>query len=65
MNDKEHPLKHELAVELTKARIELHRMGVENKALREQLGRFPHEVLFMAFGVGIATGMAVSAMIFK
>lgn len=58
-------LKTTIANELMLARMKIHRLEVENKALREQLGRFPHEVLFMAFGVGILTGMVVSAMIFK
>lgn len=65
MNDRGHLLKHELAAELTKARIELHRMSVENMALKEQVGRLPSNLLFFAFSIGIVTGMAVSAMIFK
>lgn len=65
MIDREHPLKHELAVELTKARIELHRMSVENKALKEQVGRLPHELLFFAFGIGIVTGFIICAMIHR
>lgn len=64
MTDREHPLKHELAVELTKARIELHRMSVENKALKEQVGRLPNNLLFFAFSIGIVTGMVICTMIF-
>lgn len=65
MIGKERPLKHELAVELTKTRIELHRVNVENKALKEQVGRLPHELLFVAFGVGIVVGMILHTMIFR
>jgi len=65
MNDRGHPLKHELAAELTKARIELHRMGVENRALKEQLSRLPLELMFFAFGIGMVTGLMIFSMIWR
>jgi len=65
MNDRGHLLKHELAAELTKARIELHRMGVENRALKEQLVRPPLELMFFAFGIGMGTGLMIFSMIWR
>ena len=65
MNDRGHLLKHELAAELTKARIELHRMGVENMALKEQLVRLPLELMLLAFGLGMGTGLMIFSMIWR
>lgn len=67
MNDRGHLLKHELAAELTKARIELHRMGVENRALKEKFSRLPPslELMFFAFGIGMVTAMIIFSMMLK
>lgn len=61
----ERPLKHEIASYLTLARLENHKLTVENRALKEQLGRLPYELLFTALGVGVVTGIIIARMIFR
>lgn len=62
---RERPLKHELASELTRARIENHRLTVENRALKEQIGKLPIQLLFIALGIGVVTGMIICTMIYR